>query len=425
MNAPQRIHFDVSYTRTQMGNVGITRTVRRLADALNSLGGADACVCRPVTFHTDGFRLAAADGALEGTGNRASTSRSAQLLRWATNGFVRRAVSALVPMGLLHRSWRLYNRLAFDRLSRSEKAVEFQAGDWLVLADQSWNYRAWTAAASARQSGAKVVLIVYDLIPLTQPQYCNPLFTRVFGEWLQRMLGVADAVLCISKATEQDLHAYGRSKNLGLPATACFRLGGDKLEVRGEREVRPPLAALFSGHPCFAAIGSFEPRKNYGFLLDVFEELWAEGHGFRLVVIGRQNEESRVLIDRFRRHREIGNRLMCVFDASDAEIAFAYARCQALLFPSLAEGFGLPLVEARMLGCRVIASDLPALAELADKGVSLFPVNSRPALKQLVLAASNPSPGSEPGKMPHFGWEESALQMVSRTRSALQRFNHA
>jgi hypothetical protein len=85
----------------------------------------------------------------------------------------------------------------------------------------------------------------------------------------------------------------------------------------------------------------------------------------------------------------------------------------------------LPLVEARMLGCRVIASDLPALAELADQGVSLFPVNSRPALKQLVLAASNPSPGSEPGKMPYFGWQESALQMVSRTRTALQRFNHA
>jgi hypothetical protein len=68
---------------------------------------------------------------------------------------------------------------------------------------------------------------------------------------------------------------------------------------------------------CFAAVGSFEPRKNYGFLLDVFEELWAEGHGFRLVVIGRQNAESRALIDRFRRRREIGNRLMCVFDAPE------------------------------------------------------------------------------------------------------------
>jgi glycosyltransferase involved in cell wall biosynthesis len=319
MNAPQRIFFDVSYTRTQIGNVGITRTVRRLTEALTSLSGPDACACQPVAFHTSGFRVAA-QGSFTGARNPAISSRWARLLRWATNGFVRRAVSALVPLDLLHRSWRLYNRLAFDHLSKSEKAVDFQTGDWLVIADQAWNYCAWTAAASARESGAKVVLVVYDLIPLTQPQYCNPLFTRVFGEWLQRMLGVADAVLCISKATEQDLHAYGRSKNLGLPATASFRLGGDKLEARDEREVRPPLAAQFSGHPCFAAIGSFEPRKNYGFLLDVFEELWAEGHGFRLVVIGRQNEESRALIDRFRHHHEMGNRLMCVFDASDTDM---------------------------------------------------------------------------------------------------------
>ncbi len=421
MNAPQRIFFDVSYTRTQIGNVGITRTVRRLMESLSSSSGPNACVCQPVAFHTSGFRLVAS-GSFGAAGNEAISSRSAHLLRWATNGFVRRAASALVPLDLLHRSWRFYNRLAFDHLSKSEKAVGFQVGDWLVLADQAWNYNAWKAAGLAREKGVKIVLVMYDLIPLRQPQFCNPLFTRVFAEWLGRMLQIADAVLCISKATEHELREYCSSANLALPPTAHFRLGGDLIDDSGARNVRPALAALLSNQqPCFAAIGSFEPRKNQGFLLDVFEELWRDGHELRLIVIGRQNEESRNLINRFRRHPETGKRLVCVFDALDEELGFVYERCRALIFPSLAEGFGLPLVEARMRGCRVIASDLPAFAELADKGVSLYPSNSKAALKQLVLEAAGAAPGAQPGKMAHFGWQESAVQLLSRMRTALQQ----
>jgi alpha-1,2-rhamnosyltransferase len=375
----------------------------------------------PVAFHTSGFRLAAGD-TLEGVGNVAASSRAARLLRWATNGAVRRAVSALVPLDLLHRSWRLYNRLAFDRLSGNEKAAGFRAGDWLVLADQSWNYNAWEAAASARERGATIVLVLYDLIPLREPQFCNPLFTRVFTEWLGRMLEVADAVLCISKATERDLHEYCRVAGRALPPTAHFRLGGDCIDDSGVHQVRPALTALFADYqPCFAAIGSFEPRKNYGFLLDVFEELWRDGHDIRLIVVGRQNEESRRLIDRYLHHPETGKRLMCVFDALDGEVRIVYERCRALVFPSLAEGFGLPLVEARMRGCRVIASDLPALAELADEGVSLYPRHSKAALKQLVLEAARADPGAGPGKMAHFGWQESAMQLLSRTRKVLQQ----
>ena len=105
--------------------------------------------------------------------------------------------------------------------------MEFRAGDWLILADESWNYRAWLAAENARWRGAKVVLVLYDLIPLRQPQFCAPLFTRVFDRWLRRMVNNSDAIMCISAATENDLHAFAEEHAIVLPGTGHFRLGSD------------------------------------------------------------------------------------------------------------------------------------------------------------------------------------------------------
>ncbi|MCM2310389.1 MAG: glycosyltransferase [Steroidobacteraceae bacterium] len=388
--------------------------------ALEEVAPACGWSCAPVAFHTSGFRRAksAAARRAEDTSERLP----ARLLRWMGNGTARRVASACVPLPVLHWAWARQNRWTFDALSAAEQPVDFGSGDWLVVGDQSWNYEAWTAAARARRSGARVVAIVYDLIPLSHPQFCNPLFTRVFADWLLRMLEVSDAVLCISRATEQALRDHCRAAGVALPPTTHFRLGCDLPAADGTATVRSSLERFFAeDEPCFAAVGSFEPRKNYGFLLDVFEELWAAGNAVRLLVAGRENQESHAVIERFRKHPQAGKRLMCLFDASDAEIGLIYARCRALVFPSQAEGFGLPLVEARARGCPVIASDLPALQELADAGVSLYPVCSKPALGQLVLRAASAHDREAAGCMAPFHWHDSAQQLLEKGRFLLEQ----
>ena len=91
------------------------------------------------------------------------------------------------------------------------------------------------------------------------------------------------------------------------------------------------------------------------------------------------------------------------------------------MFPSLAEGFGLPLVEARAHGCPVIASDLPALAEVADGGVSLFRANSSLAFKRCVLEAAAAPRREDVGRMASFTWDQSAAQLLARARALLDQ----
>lgn len=412
----RRFFFDVSYTRTQTGSVGITRTVRRLLEEFQAASSpATDRICVPVIFHSSGFREAAADSKTATNSGKGTSSAGAslgvRLLNWVTSSRVRSFVSTKLPLPILHVAWLAYNSWIFDKLSQQAQPVTFQKGDYLLLCDASWNYQVWLAASTARQHGAHVVLMVHDLIPLRHPEFCVPLFSLVFRKWLLKMLQCSDAVVCNSAATEADLHAYAASHQLKLPPTSNFRLGCDLTRVANDSDVRQSLTGFVSGEsPCFAAIGSIEPRKNYAWLLSVFEQLWTKDHRAKLLIVGRPTADCQELIQRLKQHPQQGGRLLTIFDASDAEIAHIYASCRALVFPSLAEGFGLPLVEARTRGCPVIANDLPVFRELADSGVSIFELNSEKALTRLVMEHAQTDHRMSVGPMPLFTWADSAQQ---------------
>lgn len=427
MSTSGRVFMDVSYTRTQHVMVGITRTVRRLEEELRQICGRDGTPFAPVSFHSGGFRELDRD-ALSGGARQGAVGvdkPAAKLFRWITGAFFRKVVLAalLLPWPILRFVWSLTSTWTFNFLSRSEPAVAFGPGDILLLCDASWNYPVWVAARKARARGAKVVLLMYDLIPLRHPLFCFPLVPHIFRLWLDRTLPIADAVVCISEATEQDLRRHAGEVQTALPPTGHFRLGSDPVRIeQSHGSVRRPLEQfLTAGPPCFAAIGSFEPKKNYGFLLDVFERLWARGLDTRLLIIGRESAECQQLIERVRRHPQQGERFLTLFDATDTEVAFSYANCRALVFPSSAEGFGLPLVEARTRGSLVIASSLPAFVELADAGVSIYPEGSQNVLEELVVEHATSDRRAQTPPMRPFTWEDSARQCLNLFRGLLAR----
>lgn len=410
-----RIFFDASYTRTQTGNMGITRTVRRLLEEWQGALPGEGKECIAVAYNSRGFReVPMADAAGDAKSpSPASKSIAAQVFRWVTSELFRRIVIAclFIPWTILRRVWATTSSWTFDALSRNGHEVQFKSGDVLFLCDASWNYPVWRAVRLARQQGAKVVLLMYDLIPLRHPEFCFALVPHIFQLWLSEMLRLADAVVCISRATEQDLRDYALNTHMNLPPTGYFHLGSDPVRANAEGEVRPSLDQFFMGSSsCFVGIGSFEPKKNYDFLLDVFERMWARGSEVRLLIIGRESAESHALIKRVRQHPEQGKKLLTLFDATDAEVTFSYMNCRALIFPSLAEGFGLPLVEARTRGSLVIASNLPAFVELADEGVHIYSGESHDELQAAITEHSETDFGSHIPSRPPFLWRDSAKQ---------------
>jgi glycosyltransferase involved in cell wall biosynthesis len=121
-------------------------------------------------------------------------------------------------------------------------------------------------------------------------------------------------------------------------------------------------------HPYFVIVSTIEPRKNHWMLLQLWRHLAVSmGNNVpRLVIIGKRGWECENVVDMLERCQPLKGVVLEISSCSDSELITYLHHAQALLFPSFAEGFGLPLCEALSLSVPVIASDLPVFHEIAD-----------------------------------------------------------
>jgi len=150
------------------------------------------------------------------------------------------------------------------------------------------------------------------------------------------------------------------------------------------------LKPVFDRGPVFTVLGTIEPRKNHLLLLTLWRQMAEAGEAPQLLVIGKRgwmNDNIVALLDDCAAIQPFVTEANSL---TDREIAAALSRSRAMLFPSFAEGLGIPVLEAKAAGLKVIASDLPALREIAaDDTIFLNPLDG-PGWRSEILAAATP-----------------------------------
>lgn len=312
---------------------------------------------------------------------------------------------------------RLYSHFRHQRLPDE---VMMGAGDKLLLLDSGWGFfdEYPPLMDSARLAGARVVGCLYDIIPLLYPDAAESANGRSFAVWFETVLMKCDALMCISKSVADDL--VGHLRDTGREAPANMQIGWWPLgaDFRAPPDATPSARALeitASPTPYFMSVGTLEPRKAYPVALAAFEKLWADGRDLRYVIVGRPGWNTRALQRRIRRHAEYGRRLIWLDNASDADLFHLYRHARALVFPSFAEGFGMPLVEAAHHGARVIASDIPVFREIGGDHVTYFPLLDAAALAERIGEAQAVANAVQPTKVAN--WRESAAILADIVRN--------
>ncbi|GFE64576.1 glycosyltransferase family 4 protein [Litoreibacter roseus] len=204
-------------------------------------------------------------------------------------------------------------------------------------------------------SGLKVHL-VHDLIPLDYPQFQKSGTVPKFEADMRRVAAVSDLILSNSKATaDRVAEVFGSWGSVAPVSVAHLGVSFPHFERK----------ATISKAPYFIAIGTIEPRKNYDFLLDLWEELAGDPDRWppHLHIVGRDGWADKALFRRLK-VAETKGWLSIHSDIDDAQLWSLLSGSGGLLFPSHAEGFGLPGLEAKALGIPVICPELDVHKEL-------------------------------------------------------------
>ena len=209
-----------------------------------------------------------------------------------------------------------------------------------------------------RRSNVKPIYLIHDLIPLTHSEFCRTeAIERHRGRVINALLSAA-GVIANSRATAGDLEAFGRSQGMHIPPITSAWLAGADL-------ASPDVVPIKAGRH-FVCVGTIEGRKNHFTLLQIWQRL-VERLGQaapKLVLIGQKGAEAAHVLNMLDRGRGIRDHVQILSHCGDAELGHWIQSARAVLLPSFAEGFGLPVVEAMALGTPVIASDLPCFREI-------------------------------------------------------------
>lgn len=222
------------------------------------------------------------------------------------------------------------------------------------------NLSARMIGAVRRGLGGKVTILVHDTIPLDHPEFSRPGIPEVFARKMQVVAREADLVVFTTEVAQAA--AAEHFQRLGrVPPAVVAGLGVEEV-VAGEVP-----AGLGVREPFFLVLGTIEARKNHGFLLDLWEEMSVKlpaGEVPQLVIAGSRGWRNAEVFRRLDASPLRGDRILECPDLPDAVVAGLMDRCAALLFPTRAEGFGLPALEAAARGCPVICTPLPVFREI-------------------------------------------------------------
>lgn len=268
----------------------------------------------------------------------------------------------------------------------------------------------------AQFSPSRCGVIGFDLVPVTSAETSAEGFAAVFALNLAAVAEF-DVVAPISRAAATEYEGWRRM--LGgaglagpiiepalLPAHAPVPTDADLAEARDRFVV--------GGRPLVLCVGSHEPRKNHLAVLHAAELLWRKGHRFSLTFVGGNSWNGEAFARRLGELQGAGRPVESVSRLDDRLLWAAYRIAHCSVFPSLNEGFGLPVAESVSAGTPAIASDFGSMREIAEHGGVLLvdPRDDRSVANGLERLLTDRELHArlveEAARVPESGWEQYA-----------------
>ncbi len=239
----------------------------------------------------------------------------------------------------------------------------------------------------ARRYDLRLSVLMHDMTPYLFPHWYPVRYAQVWNENCRALVAQCSRMIVYSQSTFNDLADFCEEFGITMPPAARIKLADDIGDLGGERSSKGMAAtAKFARLPFILAVGGIHIRKNYGLLADVWAIL-REKMGDatpHLVIVGGVAWNGGELARAISEDRRLKERIHILTDIDDASLAELYDLCLFTVYPSLYEGWGLPVGESLAHGKICLASNASSMKEIAPDYTDLLNPLDRTAWAALI-----------------------------------------
>jgi glycosyltransferase involved in cell wall biosynthesis len=266
---------------------------------------------------------------------------------------------------------------------KTKKWVEFSRDDEVLVLGMAWENLdiQMTLTKERHDKHFKLIQLVYDMIICLYPHLHHP---DNYKPYMTHMLGVvaeSDLLLAISDSTKRDIAIFAKEHQITPPKIEVIRLG-DELGSTTDEPAKPQFAIAEKFILC---VGTVEVRKNHSLLYYVYK-LSQERHIKlpQLIIVGGSGWFSGDIQYLIKNDPAIQGHITIAHGLDDAQLAWLYKNCQFTVYPSMYEGWGLPIAESLAYGKLCLASHTSSMTEIAGDMIDYFsPYNSEECLDKI------------------------------------------
>ena len=257
---------------------------------------------------------------------------------------------------------------AIDAVHRWRVPVEPASGDILAIPGVFWGYPHYDLVRQLRERGVRFVVLVHDLLQINQPELVHEGATIAFRRSLVDALSVADAVLTNSEFVAGEVREFLRKRTSFTLPVKAVPLATARARPRGDAPLSDRIRDILS-EPYVLSVSTIEARKNHMYMIRVWETLIRNNlpNIPLLVFVGKPGWGFEPVQKYLTDTDSLGGRLHVIHGVSDHELSALYDHALFTMFPSLAEGFGLPVGESLAHGTPCIASHRASLPEVGGR----------------------------------------------------------
>jgi len=287
----------------------------------------------------------------------------------------------LIARNLIPYAFRI--ALKIDNVILSMSPVEFQYNDILFLPDSISNLHLHCSINHLNSNFPLIEFFVHDIIPIKYFGVCENSLHKNFRINYDLIVSKAASIICTTKTVMDEVIEYNNSLRSDLVYDYAY-LGANFTNNKDINNIRYKTLMLFKNKSVYLMVGTIEPRKNHIYVINAFQTLWDNGFCGSLCIVGRLGWLYDEILERITQNRYFNKYLFFFSDINDDELAHCYEKSKALIFASIAEGFGLPLVEAMHYGKPVLISDIPVFREIGGDYPFFFSLQEADSLVNLI-----------------------------------------